>query len=450
MKKFNFFRVILLTVLVLPSIYSYFMILPDATKYLLDLLLLVYILYFQRVTRQTSGFIKIYLIYVSVVLILNVCSIIIHHESITYLIPEFRRLIIPLLLYYVLADVFRSYPGASVDGHKLFMMIMLIQIPVTIVQTVFFSTFVKLGLFSGYRHYLDAATGTLGGAGHTYLGVLIPLTFLYLYDLKLFKYMIPFAIPLILINSGGGIVLFAIIFASIGVYSLFVGSIKQRVGIVIGIGVFLGLLVVFSQTSFFKTNFYSYTRSFVFFSENYIEGGRETFVGQEHKISRINGYKFLKKRMDRYDFEQLFGLGFEFKNNKVGGYALSFKNDVNSIIAERGFLGLVVYVLFMIAFLWYIYSMLKHHKYNRIFVKMLFFGSFFIAGIYNQTSRSFTIWLVMIFYMVLLENKGQYQALLEDLGLRRIRRKERKNRRKGHIIQPSLMQTSYDSSGSQS
>ena len=448
MKKFNFFRLIMLTVLVLPLIYSYFKLLPDGTKYALDLILIAYIVYFRGVLKRTSDFVNLYLIYVAVVVVLNICSLIIHQESITLLIPEIRRLLIPLMLYYVLSDVFKSYAEASVDGHRLFMLIMLIQIPATIIQTVFFTTFVKLGLFSEYRHYLDAATGTLGGAGHTYLGVLIPLTFLYLYDLKLFKYMIPFAIPLILINSGGGIVLFAIVFIPVGIYSLFVGSMKQRVGIVIGIGVFMAVLVVFSQTAFFKTNFYSYTRSFIFFSENYIEGGRETFVGQEHKISRINGYKFLRRKMDRYDFEQLFGLGFEFKSNKVGGYALSFKNDLNSIIAERGFLGLIVYLVFMLAFLWYIYTMLYRNKHDKIFIKMLFFASFFIAGIYNQTSRSFTVWLILIFYMVLLENKEQYQSLLKYLDLRRLLSKKRKTKRRGSMMQTPLAEATLDSSNS--
>ncbi len=446
MRKFNFFRLILLTVLVLPLIYSYFEILPDAIKYTLDLILLTYVVYFRGVLKRTSDFVKLYLIYVAVVLVLNICSLIIHQESVMLLIPEVRRLLIPLLLYYVLTDVFKSYPEASIKSHRLFMLIMLVQIPATIIQTIFFTTFVKLGLFSEYRHYLDAATGTLGGGGHTYLGVLIPLTFLYLYDLKLFKYMIPFVIPLILINSGGGIVLFAIIFVFVGIYSLFVGSIKQRVGIVVGIGVFLGLLVVFSQTAFFKTNFYSYTRSFVFFSENYIEGGRETFVGQEHKISRINGYKFLRKRMDRHDFEQLFGLGFEFKSKKVGGYTLSFKNDVNTIIAERGFLGLIVYAAFMVAFLWSVYSMLNRNKHHRIFIKMLFFGSFFIAGIYNQTSRSFTVWLVLIFYMVLLENKEQYQSLLQYLGLKRLKSSKKKMSRKDLVIHTPVVGAGFDSS----
>ena len=440
MKKFNFFRVIVLTILVLPLIYGYFAILPESTKFLLDLILLGYLIYFRRVIQNASGFVKLYLIYIGLVLILNVCSIIIHQENFSLLIPELRRLLIPLFLYYVISDVFRAYPEASVDAHRFFLMIMLIQIPVTVVQSVFFTTFVKMGLFSGYRHYMDAAAGTLGVAGHTYLGVLIPLTFLYLYDLKLFKYMLPFLIPLILINSGGGIVLFGIVMVCIGVYTLITGSLKQKTGIVIGIGVFIGLVFVFSQTAFFKANFYSYTRSFLFYSENYIDGGRETFVGQEHKISRINGYKFLNKRMDRHDFEQLFGLGFEFKNNKIRGYTLSFKNDLNTILAERGYLGLVVHIMFMIAFIWYVYDMLKKNGYRRLFVKMLFFASFFIAGIYNQTSRSFTVWLILIFYMVLLENRPQYMALLEYLGLKRKKRKRSSRHTRKPATQPVFQQ----------
>ena len=430
MKRFRHLTYIILIVLVLPLIYGYFNILPESTKYVLDLILVIYFIKFRNVFTKPGPFVGIYVRYIVVVMLIAVLSIIVHQESFTYLIPELRRLVIPLLIYVVLHDVFRSYQDTAIDGHRLFLIIMLIQIPVTIVQTILFPTFVRMNLFGEYRHYLDAATGTLGSAGHTYLGILIPLVVIYLYDLKLFKYILPFIIPLILINSGGGIVLFAITFVCIGVYSLFNGPLANRAYIVVGMAALLGVLIVFSQTEFFKTSFYSYTRSFLFFTENYLEGGRETFVGQEHKISRINGYKFLKRKMKDYDHEHLLGLGFSFKENTVRGRTLSYKNDLNGIIAERGFLGLFVYALFMLVFLWYIYRMLKSYKHKQLFIKMLFFSVFFIGGFYNQTSRSFIVWLVLLYYLVLLENKDQYDKLLETLKIRvpKSKRDKRKTR----------------------
>jgi hypothetical protein len=193
-----------------------------------------------------------------------------------------------------------------------------------------------------------------------------------------------------------------------------------------GIVVLIGLLYLFSRTEFFRTNFYSYTRSFVFYTEHYIEGGAETFVGQEHKISRFNGYKLLMRNMDDYDYEQFFGLGFEFKeDNMVKGRTLSYKNDLNSIIAERGFLGLVAYVVLIVVFMFSTYATLRQLKYKRVFIKMLVFAAFFAGGLYNQTSRSFAVWLILLYFLALYENKSQYDSLLKYLSLGVSKQKKR-------------------------
>jgi hypothetical protein len=84
--------------------------------------------------------------------------------------------------------------------------------------------------------------------------------------------------------------------------------------------------------------------------------------------------------------------------------------------------------------------MLHQNKHRRIFVKMLYFGSFFIASIYNQTSRSFTVWLFLLFYMVLLENKDQYHALQKHLHLKRTRKKSKHKFKSSPFGQPAMVE----------
>lgn len=417
--KFRLFKYLIVAILVLPMFYDYFNILPKSIGYILDLLLVVSIIISRQSLRKKSRFISLYVWYIVVVSIIYLFSIIIHEESMMYFALELRRLVIPLLLYYIITDIFSSYKYASVNLHRFLTIILLIQIPVTIVQFLFYSTFKSLGLFSGLRFYLDAATGTLGGAGHSYLGIIIPLIFIYLYNFNKLKYGVPFLIPLILISSGGGIILFGFVLISLVSYTVLTGPLTHKVRIIGGITVFIVILISMSQTKFVRQNINQYTKNFLFYQEHYIEGGRETFVGQEHKLSRFNGYKFLERHMDGYDYEQLFGLGFEFQNIEGSKKTYSYKNDLNIIIAERGYLGLATHVVFVILVLLYIYKTVKVNRLKQVFIKMLFFITFFIAGFYNQTSRSAVVWLVIIFFMALLENPNQYKRLEEYLKLRK-------------------------------
>lgn len=416
MRKFTLFKYILIVIFIAPIFYEHFNFLPKATKYLLDILIFIYYLKFKKFTRYSTGFSKIYSTYIFAIVLITVISLIYHQESFSNLLQEARRLIYPLLLYFIIKDIFINNKGYSKKIHKLLMIIFLIQVPVTILQVVLFPTLNKLSVYTegGSINVVDIASGTMGAGGTSTLGILIPLIIVYFYDLKIFKYSLLFIIPIILINSGGGLILFAFVLSILTIYSITQGSVKFRIRALAGIIFLIGFSFIFSTTEYFRQNIVRYEKSFIHYNKVFIEGGQQTFGGDESfKIDRTNGYKFLKEKMN--NIELWVGLGFDFKsnNNKT---AYQYKNDINTIIAERGFLGLLIFVLFILTFLMYVYKTLKIRSYDYILIKFLFFAVFFIGSIYNPATRSFQSWLFIVYFLALLENKDQYLALTKNIN----------------------------------
>jgi len=420
MNKYRLLKYLLLVVFVLPIFYGHYKFLPDKVQYLMDVVLVAYVLQNPKILMFKSTLSVIYLTYFGTIIIITILSLIIHHEGINYFMLEFRRLLYPFIFYLMFTDIFRTNPGISVKIHRLILTIFFIQIPITIFQVISYPLVMKLGLFAKDNiPFVDVASGTLGAGGHSFLGILIPLIIIYLYNLKRLKYGLLFLIPIILINSGGGMILTIIVLVLIFMHSVLTGPVAYRMKCLVGLAVFIGILFVLSSTDIFKYNIDKYVGGFIYYNTAYIEGGRETW-GEDYnqvKISRFNGYKFLEKKMDKYDYEKLLGLGFGFKNNDNRPY--SYKNELNYVIAERGYLGLAVLLTFICSILIYVYNMTTKMGYGLIFVKILFFVAFFLGGLYNPTTRSFQIWLLVIYFLTLLENKPQYQNLLRYLAFKK-------------------------------
>ena len=402
---------------VVPVLYDYYKFLPGAVSNLIDLLVLVYLIRFPNVLKIRSTFTSLYLLLFIGLLLVTVLSIIIHTEGIQYFIQEFRRLLFPLLFYMMITDYFKSAESASVDLHKVFMYIFMLQIPVTVFQILTYHKFKSAGLFAkALLPFVDSGAGTLGGAGHVYLGILIPLFILYLYDLGKIKYTIPFIIPIILTNSGGGLILSLAVFLLLFANSLLNGSFVYRVRSFVGMVFFAALFVLAANTDFFGEHINRYVKSFTHYNTAFIQGGQETW-GEGYnqiKIDRFNGYKFLSRKMDHYDHEQWLGLGFTFKDNN-NHRPYRYKNELNYFIAERGYLGLALYGLFIVLFLSYVASNILQHRYKTWFAKLVFFVAFFLSGFYNPNTRSFQVWILMVFVLVLYENRNQYYKLVNHL-----------------------------------
>ncbi len=416
MKKFTLFKYILIIIFIAPIFYEHFNFLPKETKYLLDILIFLYYLNFKKFTRYSTGFTKIYSKYILAILLITIISLIIHQENFSNFFQEARRLIYPLLLYFIIKDIFNSDKKSSSKLHRLLMIIFLIQVPVTILQVVLFPSLKNLSVYTegGSINVVDIASGTMGAGGTSTLGVLIPIIIIYFYDLKIFKYSLLFIIPIILINSGGGLILFVFVLSALMIYSITQGSLKFRVRAITGMIFLIVFSYIFSTTEYFRENIVRYEKSFIHYNKVFIEGGQQTFGGDESfKIDRFNGYKFLKDKMNK--IEIWFGLGFDFKNNK-NKTPYQYKNDINTIIAERGFLGLIIFVLFILTFLMYVYKTLTIRSYNYILIKFLFFAVFFIGSIYNPATRSFQSWLLVVYFLALLENKDQYLALTKNIN----------------------------------
>ena len=411
MKKFTLFKWILIVVFILPIFYEHFNFLPEAIKYLLDILVLLYFLNFQRFTRYRTNFTSLYVKYIVVIVVITFISLIVHHEIFLIFFQELRRLVYPLVFYLMIKDILDSYEDGSIRLHKLFLTIFFIQVPVTILQSLLFPILKRFPIYTsgGSINMIDIASGTLGSGATSTLGILIPLIIIYFYDLKIFKYSLWFIVPIIIINSGGGLILFTGILTVLAVYSFTHGSLKFRVRALGGLVILIGLFLVFSTTAYFQENISGYENSFVRYDKLFVRGGQQTFGGDEnYKIDRLNGYKYLRSKMDAT--ESWIGLGFTFKEN---GYKpdYQFKSDINSIIAERGFFGLFVYFVFGVFFMIYEYRMLRARGYRQIFIKLLVFAAFFLGGFYNPTTRSFQLWLFVVYFLALLENKDQYLAL---------------------------------------
>ncbi|MCG8310727.1 MAG: hypothetical protein MI975_25280 [Cytophagales bacterium] len=416
MEKYILLRYIILVILVLPIFYSHFKFLPEAIKYALDLLLFLYFVNHKNFTRQHTPFSKRYIIYISLISLITLISIFIHGNSFTVFLQELRRLLYPLLFYYILRDVLKSDNRASVKLHNLFLVIFLIQIPVTVLQTVLFPVFEKMNVYieGGSINIVDIASGTLGGGGTSVLGVLLPLILIYLYDLSIFKFGVLFFVPLLLINSGGGLVLFGLVFLWLVVYSFFTGPIKYRLRVLSGISASIVLIILLSSIEPIRERIGMYEKAFVRYNKVLIEEGRETWQIEDSaiKIDRLNGYKYLNRHMNIYNLEQLFGLGFNLKNES-NKRKFSYKSDVNYIIAERGFVGLIIYFFFAVVVLRSIKNSLRSVGHQKIPVKLLLFTAFFIGGFYSPTSRSFQLWLMVMYFLALIENKNQYQMLID-------------------------------------
>ncbi len=411
MEKNKIFKYILIVIFIAPIFYEHFNFLPKATKYLLDLLIFIYYLKFKKFTRYSTGFTKIYSTYIFAIVLITIISLIYHQESFSNLLQEARRLIYPLLLYFIIKDIFINNKGYSKKIHKLLMFIFLIQVPVTILQTVFYPTLRKLSVYTdgGSINVVDIASGTMGAGGTSTLGILIPLIIVYFYDLKIFKYSLLFIIPIILINSGGGLILFVFALSALMIYSITQGSLKFRIRALAGVILLIGCSFIFTTTEYFRHNIEMYEKSFVRYNELFIEGGQQTFGGDmSYKIDRLNGYKFFNDKMN--EIELWIGLGFDFKSNK-NKTPYQFKNDINTIIAERGFLGLFIFMLFILAFLKYVYHALRVNGHNYNSIKFLFFLTFFLGSIYNPATRSFQSWLLVVYFIALVENKDQYLVL---------------------------------------
>jgi len=415
--KLKFLTAILVMLFVVPVLYDYYKFLPGAVSNLVDLLVLIYLIRFPSVLKIRSTFTSLYLFFLIGLLLVTGLSIIIHAEGIQYLIQEFRRLLFPLLFYMMITDYFKTSETASVDLHKVFMYIFMLQIPVTIFQILTYHQVKSAGLFAkALIPFVDAGAGTLGAAGHVYLGILIPLFILYLYDLGKIKYTIPFIIPIILTNSGGGLILSLTVFALLFANSLMNGSFVYRVRSFAGMIFFAALFVLAANTEFFGEHINRYVKSFTHYNTAFIQGGQETW-GEGYnqiKIDRFNGYKFLSRKMERYDHEQWLGLGFTFKDNN-GHTPYRYKNELNYFIAERGYLGLAIYGLFIVLFLMYLTTRLFQNKYKAMFAKLVFFVAFFLSGFYNPNTRSFQVWISVVFVSVLYENRDQYLNLVNRL-----------------------------------
>ena len=413
-RKYFIFKCIVFIILILPIFYEYFDILPKAAKYILDISLVVYFVNTGGVITKMTSFAKLYKYYIILILLITIISLVIHEESIFFLLQESRRLIFPLLLYFIFSDIIESYPGVSVKIHKLLLTIVLIQVPLTVFQTILFPYLKRYGVYvdAGHINVIDIACGTMGAGGTSILGSWFPLVVIYLYDLKLLKHGLWLVISVFLINSGGGIILFFSVLLLLTFYSFGHGSVKNRFKAISGMIVMIILIYFASGTDYFIENTQRYERSFLMYNEVFIKKGAETFGGvQSHKIDRFNGHKFLRKKMDPYLYEPVLGLGFEFQQND-DKKPFGFKNDLNTVIAERGLLGLFLYVIFFLLLFKVVYDSLKQERHKAIFVKVLFFVVFFLGGLYNQSTRYFQIWLFVVYFIALLEHRSQYQFLL--------------------------------------
>ena len=398
--------------------YSHFTVLPGATKYVMDLILVAYFFQYKPLLKQhglesRSGFATSYLGYVIIILLVSFYSVLIHGEKFMYWFQEFRRLVYPLMFYVILTDVFLTDKRSSIKLHGLMFLIYLVQVPVTFAQRYFQSFLRSTPLYSGGGREInevDFAMGTIGGGGASYLGVVIPMAILYFYDLRIFKWSLAMVIPLMAIYSGGGVVLTAIALVGLLFYLFLAKPFLVKAKLIMIAGVLAGVFVVLYSFSFVAEPVNKYVEAFSFYNENYVEGGNETFVNQEHKIDRLNGHKFLRRHMNDRMFEPLVGLGFSFKENN-GGLAYQYKSDFNFMIAERGFIGLGAYFIFIIAIAFGIWRAVSARGYEDKFIKLLYFAIFFIAGFYNASSRSYQTWFMFVYFLALLENKEQYVSL---------------------------------------
>lgn len=448
MSRYQILKYLALIVFILPMFYSHFTVLPGATKYVMDLILVVYFFQYKPLVKQNSlqsrsGFTTSYLGYVIIILLVSFYSVLIHGEKFMFWFQEFRRLVYPFLFYLILTDVFLTDKRAAVKLHFVMFAIYMIQVPVTLIQRSFQSFLRSTPLYSGgirEIHEVDFAMGTLGGGGASFLGVVIPMAMLYFYDLKIFKWSLALIIPLMTIYSGGGVVLTAIALVGLILYLFLAKPFVVKAKLIMVAGVLAGIFVIMYSFPFVAEPVDRYANAFNFYNENYVEGGKETFVNNEHKIDRLNGHKFLRRHMNDQMFEPLIGLGFSFKEND-GGLAYQFKSDFNFILAERGFVGLSAYFIFIIAILIGIWHVLKVRDYDDKFIKILYFAIFFIAGFYNASTRSFQIWFMFVYFLTLLENKEQYMSLKNYLHENKHHRRWKERRAQIDSVsgEPSIM-----------
>ena len=411
MKSFTILKVIVIITIVLPLFYDYWNILPSAAKYLLDLSILVYLLNNKKVFNYRSSFKNLYLSYVAFILFVTIVSILIHNESFFHLFQEFRRLLYPIVFYSIIRYHLNKDNSNSIRVHNLFMKIFYLQIPITIIQIVFFNFFDRKNLFSNDKQFLiDAACGTLGQGGHSYLGILIPIVFIYLSDLKKVKSAYLLFIPFVLANSGGGIVVMGIVLLTIAIYTIVKGSMSHKFAFIFGIVIAITIAV-----NFLRPQIEYYIEFSEHYQEYHIKKGASTFKDWPYKISRINGYKYFNSKMNKYQLEHLMGLGFRFQEIGINGNPYQFKSDINAVIAERGYLGLFAYWIFFIVLIVLVYNLTVRNKYRVVFLKVLLFVIFFLSGFYNQTTRSFPIWIFIAYFLALIENNSRYNLLYSFL-----------------------------------
>ncbi len=246
------------------------------------------------------------------------------------------------------------------------------------------------------------------------MGVLVPMAMLYLTFINRKKFILLFIIPLILAGSGGGLILTSLALIIIALKFILLGNIKTKMLAIVVIPILAFSVYAFVKFTFSEDVNYWIGRFIVYNTEIREQKRGAQFADAEHKLDRLYGHQFLIADMGMDNTKKMFGLGTSYKKRRFGYADIQFKNDINFILAERGYIGLGFYFLLL---LWLIFSTPRRLKY---FDKSIRYSGtaivliFALGAFYTEVTRPWHLILFLFYILTLFNYPIQVKNLLSN------------------------------------
>jgi len=393
--------IILYLIFYLPFFFEYTNLLPSVFKSAIELLIVLYFIFLFLNGRiknyMKSNIYKLYLIFNLLIIIVYIISTIINNSDFIYLFIRCKTFIISFLLF----NIFLTYIHKSNNIVRIrffFKQFSKIQIYVSFAQYLlafFFSFYLKE--FQSFD-IIDIAAGTIG-RGTGLFAVLCVMIFIYYFtfenDKKAFIYLLPL---LVTFSSGANMILVIAIILSIllnaSKVKLFSKTTMVYIIIIVIAGVFVSTYIIKDNIISNSINYISKTNSNV--------NERNIIIYDNGKLTRQLGYLYIIDKLDKTDNE-IFGIGpdalviskAQEKINKVDGIE-EILNTTYYLWLEIGYVGIVIYYLFLII----LSIMLFKGRKNKFFK-----GGFIIVIIFILSSYYTTIHFslpIMVFFSFIL------------------------------------------------
>ena len=387
-------KILFVFLYLVPITYKYFSLLPNKIQWISDILVvLTFLLFFfdndmqikrNKITRELS---------ILFFLLITVCLISsgLNKSNFLFTILEIKRLIFPLLIYFVLEQTTSNQKYKIIKWYSVVIIIQIIVMPIQ------YMSYILVPNFGKYLSYgvnlVDCATGTVG-RGTGAISVFLVIFFIYNYVVMKKKGSFVFLIPLLFTFSNGANVLLVISIVLLFLMKeIKIWSLKSVLSVVLLIGAGL-----FISSYIFKKNIFtsSYETLFLLKERKLTDKWtkkREVKGLDGGKLTRKDGYLYLHENF-KQPANYFFGLGpdviaksttFDVKKSKLP-YVNEITNDYNLILAKFGYSGLFVFYFFWLRILLYIYKFRKKgemFKGGFVIVLIFILSTFYSSGFVN-------------------------------------------------------------------